>query len=172
MVAFATPAAAAAPTCTNTTVTCVTGTAPDGSTYKAEVPSAWNGTLLIYSHGYRPPIGPNPPADTWRSRAATDDLLARGYALAGSSYASNGWAVEDAFRDQIDILDRFEHPRGPPRPRPLAAPRGTAVRALRASAVPAAVRPRVAEVERPTGLRRGPQPPMRISFLLTNSSMP
>ena len=81
------PAAAAQPTCTNAAVTCVTGTAADGSTYKAEVPSPWNGTLLLYSHGYRPPIGPNPPADTWGSRRVADELLARGYALAGSSYA-------------------------------------------------------------------------------------
>ena len=37
--ALAGPAAAAEPTCTNAAVTCVTGTAADGSTYKAEVPS-------------------------------------------------------------------------------------------------------------------------------------
>ena len=60
------------------------------------MPSPWNGTLLLYSHGYRPPIGPNPPADTWGSRPVADELLARGYALAGSSYATNGWAAESA----------------------------------------------------------------------------
>ena len=113
--ALAGPAAAAEPTCTNAAVTCVTGTAADGSTYKAEVPSPWNGTLLLYSHGYRPPIGPNPPADTWGSRPVADELLARGYALAGSSYASNGWAVESALRDQIELLDRFERRFGKPR---------------------------------------------------------
>ena len=91
------------------------GDGADGSTYKAEVPSPWNGTLLLYSHGYRPPIGPNPPADTWSNRSVADHLLARGYALAGSSYASNGWAVEDALRDQIDLLDRFEDRFGKPR---------------------------------------------------------
>ncbi len=109
------PASAQQPTCTNPAVTCVTGTSADGSTYKAEVPSRWNGTLLLYSHGYRPPIGPNPPADTWSNRSVADHLLARGYALAGSSYASNGWAVEDALRDQIDLLDRFEDRFGKPR---------------------------------------------------------
>ena len=113
--ALAGPAAAAEPTCTNAAVTCVTGTAADGSTYKAEVPSPWNGTLLLYSHGYRPPIGPNPPADTWGSRPVADELLARGYALAGSSYATNGWAVESALRDQIDLLNRFERRFGKPR---------------------------------------------------------
>jgi pimeloyl-ACP methyl ester carboxylesterase len=108
-------AAAAAPTCTNPAVTCVTGTAADGSTFKAEVPPRWNGTLLLYSHGYVPPFVPNPPADTWRNRAVADALLAEGFALAGSSYASNGWAVREALRDQIDLLDRFTSRFGKPR---------------------------------------------------------
>ena len=106
--ATAGPALAAPPTCTNPTVTCVTGTADDGSTFKAEVPPDWNGTLLLYSHGYVPPFVPNPPAEDAGNRAVADLLLAEGFALAGSSYASNGWAVEEALRDQIDLLDRFE----------------------------------------------------------------
>lgn len=113
--AMATPAAAAPPTCTNPTVTCVTGTAGDGSTFKAEVPPDWNGTLLLYSHGYVPPFVPNPPAEDAGNRAVADHLLAEGFALAGSSYASNGWAVEDALRDQIDLLDRFDDRFGEPR---------------------------------------------------------
>ena len=56
MAVTAGPAAAAPPTCTNPSVTCDTGTAPDGSTFKAEVPPDWNGTLLLYSHGYVPPV--------------------------------------------------------------------------------------------------------------------
>jgi pimeloyl-ACP methyl ester carboxylesterase len=113
-VAMASPAHAAPPTCTNATVTCVTGTAADGSTFKVEVPAEWNGTLLLYSHGYVPPFVPNPPAETAGNRAVADHLLAEGYALAGSSYASNGWAVESALRDQIDLLDRFEQRFGKP----------------------------------------------------------
>ena len=46
-------------------------------------------------------------------------------------------------------LDRGRWPRGE---------RGPDLRGLRAAAVPAAVRPRVAEVERPAGLRRGLSP--------------
>jgi pimeloyl-ACP methyl ester carboxylesterase len=115
MAVTAGPATAAPPTCTNPSVTCDTGTARDGSTFKAEVPPDWNGTLLLYSHGYVPPVVPNPPADTWRNRAVADHLLAEGFALAGSSYASNGWAVEEALRDQIDLLERFEDRFGEPR---------------------------------------------------------
>jgi pimeloyl-ACP methyl ester carboxylesterase len=113
--ATAGPALAAPPTCTNPSVTCVTGTADDGSTFKAEVPPDWNGTLLLYSHGYVPPFVPNPPAETAGNRAVADHLLAEGYALAGSSYASNGWAVEEALRDQVDLLDRFAERFGKPR---------------------------------------------------------
>ena len=115
MAVTAGPATAAPPTCTNPAVTCYTGTAEDGSTFKAEVPPDWNGTLLLYSHGYVPPVVPNPPADTWRNRAVADQLLGEGFALAGSSYASNGWAVEEALRDQIDLLERFEDRFGEPR---------------------------------------------------------
>ena len=114
-VGAATGAAAAAPTCSNPAVTCVTGTAEDGSTFKAEVPPRWNGTLLLYSHGYVPPFVPNPAAETARNRAVADELLADGFALAASSYAANGWAVQEALRDQIDLLDRFKRRFGKPR---------------------------------------------------------
>jgi pimeloyl-ACP methyl ester carboxylesterase len=115
MAVAAMPATAAPPTCTNPTVTCDTGTAEDGSTFKAEVPPDWNGTLLLYSHGYVPFFLPNPPAEDARNRSVADHLLAEGFALAGSSYASSGWAVEDALRDQIDLLERFEDRFGKPR---------------------------------------------------------
>jgi dienelactone hydrolase len=100
-------AAGPAPTCTNPAVTCLTGASADGATFKIEVPVSWNGTLLLYSHGYVPPMVPNGPAEDAPDRTAADELLARGYALAGSSYASNGWAVKEALTDQIDVLDRF-----------------------------------------------------------------
>ena len=115
MAATAMPATAAPPTCTNPAVTCDTGTAENGSTFKAEVPPDWNGTLLLFSHGYVPFFLPTPPAENADNRAIADHLLAEGFALAGSSYASSGWAVEDALRDQIDLLERFEDRFGKPR---------------------------------------------------------
>jgi pimeloyl-ACP methyl ester carboxylesterase len=108
--AVGTTAQAAGPTgpsCTNDSVTCKTGTAPDGSTWKIEVPPNWNGTLLLYSHGYVPPLGPNPPADDFADRTAADYLLGHGFALAGSSYPNTGWAVKEALPDQIGVLDEF-----------------------------------------------------------------
>jgi pimeloyl-ACP methyl ester carboxylesterase len=102
------------PACTNPIATCKVGQAADSSTWKIEVPLNWNGTLLLYSHGYVPPTGPNPPADDAGSRSVADYLLARGFALAGSSYASVGWAVADAFKDQEALLDEFRRDFGKP----------------------------------------------------------
>ena len=44
-------------------VSTFTGTLPDGATFLLEVPSPWNGTLLLYSHGYVIPGSPNPAHD-------------------------------------------------------------------------------------------------------------
>ena len=103
-----------------TTVTTFTGTTPNAagpSNYIIEVPSNWNGTLVLYSHGYSfgPPFGaPAPQAaeDTGDSTTPTpvvhDWLLANGYAIAGSSYSTTGWALQQAFQDQIAVLDVFK----------------------------------------------------------------
>ncbi len=87
-------------------VTTYTGTFPDGAAYLIEVPGNWNGTLLLYSHGYVTPGSPNPAQDAGDplTRGA---LLSEGFALAGSSYAHTGWAVQEALFDQIAVLDTF-----------------------------------------------------------------
>jgi pimeloyl-ACP methyl ester carboxylesterase len=87
-------------------VSTFTGTLPDGATFLIEVPSPWNGTLLLYSHGYVIPGSANPAHDV--GDAATGAfLLANGFALAGSSYAHTGWAIQEALPDQIAVLDAF-----------------------------------------------------------------
>ncbi|MDO0930818.1 hypothetical protein QQY66_03680 [Streptomyces sp. DG2A-72] len=84
----------------------VEGHLPSGAAYLMDMPATWNGTVLLYSHGYTPVGAPNP------ARNAPDDatrklLLDQGYALIGSSYATNGWAVTDAVPDQLATLDAF-----------------------------------------------------------------
>jgi pimeloyl-ACP methyl ester carboxylesterase len=79
-----------------------------GANYTIDVPSNWNGTLVLYSHGYvfpnQPLLNPAPDAgDLLTGRA----LLQQGYALAGSSYSLNGWALQQAFHDQVALLDFF-----------------------------------------------------------------
>jgi hypothetical protein len=74
--------------------------------YLIEVPAQWNGTLFLWSHGYVAPGSANPAQDAPVDQARTW-MLGHGYAIAGSSYSSTGWALEDAFRDQIALLDFF-----------------------------------------------------------------
>jgi len=96
------------------TVTPVTGTLPDGATYKIECPAgAWNGTLFLYSHGYVVPGSPNPARDAGDPVTA-GYMLAHGFALAGSSYATTGWAIQQALPDQISTLDVFDQTFGTP----------------------------------------------------------
>jgi pimeloyl-ACP methyl ester carboxylesterase len=85
----------------------ITGSLPDGATYVIDVPAPWNGTLLLYSHGYVEPGGENPAMDVG-DPITGGYLLAAGYALAGSSYASTGWAVQQAIPDQIATLGVFQ----------------------------------------------------------------
>src|SRR6266699_6723053 len=75
-------------------VSTYTGTLQDGATFLIEVPSPWNGTLLLYSHGYVVPGSANPAQDVG-DPATGAFLLSDGFALAGSSYAHAGWAIQE-----------------------------------------------------------------------------
>jgi len=98
---------AAVPISASAAVTTMTGTFADGARYLIQVPDSWNGTLLLYSHGYVTPGSPNPATDVG-DPATGAFLLNQGYALAGSSYATTGWALEQAIPDQIETLDTFD----------------------------------------------------------------
>jgi pimeloyl-ACP methyl ester carboxylesterase len=89
------------------------GTLPDGATWLADVPARWNGTLLLYSHGYNP--GPANPAQDAPDPATAAALLDRGYALAGSSYSRVGWALATAAADQLATLAAVTRLIGSPR---------------------------------------------------------
>ena len=81
--------------------------------YSIDVPVGWNGTLFLYSHGYVAPGSANPAVAAPGSEASSW-LLAHHYAIAGSSYSSSGWALEDAFKDQVALLDLFDQRVGKP----------------------------------------------------------
>ncbi|PYT79330.1 MAG: hypothetical protein DMG40_16685 [Acidobacteria bacterium] len=91
-----------------------TGTLPDGATYLIEVPANWNGTVFLYSHGYVAPGSANPAKDAG-DPVTRSYMLANGFALAGSSYATTGWAVHEALPDQIAVLDLFSQLVGTPK---------------------------------------------------------
>lgn len=90
------------------------GSLPDGATYLIEVPVNWNGTLFLYSHGYVVPGAANPAADVG-DPITRFFMLSSGYALAGSSYATTGWAIHEAIPDQISVLDLFNQFVGHPK---------------------------------------------------------
>lgn len=91
----------------------------DGAAYEIVLPDEWNGTLLLYSHGYRntQPVPPDfapidtapEPAPGWAGgdRALGQALLAQGYALAGSAFAANGWAVPEGVAANAALLEWF-----------------------------------------------------------------
>jgi len=101
----------------------------DGAKYAIKLPKQWNGTLLLFSHGYRF-ASPLPPlyttidtnaqvSETDHDGSGTDalsqKLLSMGYALAGSAYSSNGWAVGDGVSAGKALYDTFVKTVGKPR---------------------------------------------------------
>jgi hypothetical protein len=82
-----------------------TGKLEDGAVWIAEYPKSWNGTLILYSHGFGPLTAADAPDPTTQQA-----LLAEGYALAGSSYNPTGseWALDTAVSDQLGTLAAVE----------------------------------------------------------------
>jgi pimeloyl-ACP methyl ester carboxylesterase len=74
----------------------------NGAGYRIEVPSSWNGDLLVWAHGYRGDglelIVDNPPHREW--------LIANGYAWAASSYSKNAYDVAQGAKD-THALNKF-----------------------------------------------------------------
>ena len=90
-----------------------------GAPYRIRVPENWNGTLLIYAHGYRdradhPGEVDNRAAEVAPSAALEPVFLAQGYALAGSAYRNNGWAVEEGIEDIKNLATFFNSTVGKP----------------------------------------------------------
>jgi hypothetical protein len=89
--------------------TTFSGTFNDGVgtvTYLIQVPASWNHTVVLYSHGYVTPGSSNPATDVG-DQITGAWLLDNGYALAGSSYSTTGWAIQQALPDQIHTLGLF-----------------------------------------------------------------
>lgn len=92
------PAAAApeAPAASVATPGTTTGTL-EGAPFLVAAPPRWNGELVMFLHGYEPKGAPReatPAAndfDNW--------LLSKGFAVARSSYSTQGWAVAEALVD-------------------------------------------------------------------------
>ncbi|QYX76557.1 alpha/beta hydrolase [Streptomyces akebiae] len=99
--ASAAPANAPDTTATAATVQRLNGILADGATWIADVPENWNGTLIVFSHGFGGTAAENAPREAVRLR-----LLEEGYALTGSSYdvSETLWGLESAERDQVATI--------------------------------------------------------------------
>lgn len=79
----------------------------EGAPYRIQVPANWNGTLLVYVHGYRDKADhPGEVDDRSVDDAQVQQVLVLGYALASSALRDNGWAVREGVLD-IKYLTRF-----------------------------------------------------------------
>ncbi len=81
----------------------------DGAKYRVEMPERWNGTLLLYSHGYYPVGFPIEDVGLTSHPTSEARLLEDGYALAASNFKGvNGAVYDQALLDQTALLDWFD----------------------------------------------------------------
>lgn len=88
----------------------IEGTLASGAKWKALIPAQFNGSLLLWSHGYSPRIDPAEPAPA----QYRDLLLAKGYALVASDYGAGGWSLEQAVPAQRATVEAFAALEGRP----------------------------------------------------------
>ena len=82
------------------------GTLADGTAWRAVVPDDWNGTLLLYSHGYQPSFAGPARRRRWlRTPPQSSCFSKRDTRWSGSTYEATGWAVPTAPDDQLESLD-------------------------------------------------------------------
>ncbi len=111
VVAFCTILLASPGVAQEASVRTVEGTLPGGAQWQAVVPQDFNGTLLLYSHGYSPrKDAPEPAPKEYR-----DLLLRKGYALIASDFGAGGWSLEQAVPAQREAVEAFAAREGRPR---------------------------------------------------------
>lgn len=84
----------------------------NGAQFRIDVPENWNGSLVVYCHGY------NPKPAKYKEDAPNGlmkEYLSRGYAIAQSGYAAGGWAIQEAVVDIESLRRYFVAKHGAPR---------------------------------------------------------
>lgn len=90
------------------------GQTASGAYFIAQIPDGWQagGRLVLINHGFdiepidsEPSLGPQP----LRQR-----MLAKGYAIAASSYSQKGWALFQTERDHRELIEAFSARFGQP----------------------------------------------------------
>ena len=90
----------------------VDGRLGPGALYRLVRPTLWNGSLVVYAHGFISPDEPVAiPSDAEEVIAA---LVPQGFAVAVSSFSENGWAVKDGTQRTHQLLGIFTSKFGAP----------------------------------------------------------
>ena len=93
----------------------VEGQTGPGSLYALDMPAVWNGDLVVYAHGIVDPALPVAlPSAQDNFDTVRDALLARGFAVATSSFSENGFALKDAAQRTHQLTGLFAARFGPP----------------------------------------------------------
>ncbi len=81
----------------------------NGANYRIDMPANWNGTLIMYCHGY----AATPGRFNDRPIPLAEVFVSQGYAVAQSGYASGGWTVKEAFENTEELQRFFLRKYGP-----------------------------------------------------------
>ena len=111
----ATAAALARTPAPTTFVGCRDGVLSSGALWQICLPPSWNGSLIVWAHGYVSPFQPLAiPNDAVEGTPISAIVLGLGYAYATTSYRSNGLAAVDGSYDVEDLLRQFNTEVGVP----------------------------------------------------------
>ncbi len=91
--------------------TVITGQTEGGAYYTIAMPPTWNGDLVIWNHGYS--FSPVSQGEAELGPLAGLQL-SEGYAVAGSSYRQNQWAVFTTRQDLQELVATFRDEFGKP----------------------------------------------------------
>jgi len=84
---------------------CTQGTLESGALSLICFPESWNGTLVVYAHGYVEPSAPVAlPDDDVGGVSISDAVTGLGYAYATTSYRDNGLVVLPAIDDVVQLV--------------------------------------------------------------------
>ena len=83
-----------------------------GALYRLVRPANWNGSLVVYAHGF---VSPDEPVGITPDAEQVIGLLApQGFAVAVSSFSANGWVIKDGAQRTHQLLGLFTSKFGRP----------------------------------------------------------
>ncbi|WP_395443672.1 hypothetical protein [Caulobacter sp. UC70_42] len=93
---------------------CMAGQDMNGAYYWIAIPKAWNGTLVLHTHG-GPRLKKPKPDDAIEDLQRFAVTVAEGYAWAGSNYRREGYGVRSAAEDSDNLRKLFWENYGRPK---------------------------------------------------------